>query len=174
MDLESLKDNITVSGLVKMFGNELAWNHNEQPNIMRLLFAHDRLNAVRDELSDVVMEKFTFHQLPRLIQAWKNAGEKSSFYAKLVSHASEIKKIWNYLTKGRYSIDGGVLNVTKTGSFMDIKRTVPTILGFPLNLTAVGVGHFGMDAEGCLDYYAEGWGSQKKDRFEMTGSVNPR
>eukprot|EP00118_Oscarella_pearsei_P024415 m.306011 g.306011 ORF g.306011 m.306011 type:complete len:1615 (+) comp40899_c0_seq1:1245-6089(+) len=181
LDLKSLEENMTFSGLVKILGNELVWDHVEQPSIMRLLYGNDQINSVRPIMSDIMTNDFTFYQLPRLIKAWRNSIQydqpKTWFETvkqKFSQGISSAWKIWEYLTKGVYPVGGGEINIVKTGSFLDVKRTLPTILGFPLDMTAVGVGHFGLDAEGHMIYVADEKSLGKEDRFETSGSVNPR
>lgn len=124
---------------------------------MRLLYSKDKLNILRETISEATFGRFSFDAIQNV------------FY-----------KTLDLITKGKTKVYHGEFNFTKTVRFLDIKRSIPTIMGLPLNITAVAAGHLQVDAEVAIDYCTKApivqlfFGIEPRDRIEAYGEVRPK
>ena len=154
------QENISASGFLKLLGNEIGWNHVEQGNIMRALYTNSpQLNILRETFTNALFSDFDFGKLREIVQ-------RSLEYVR-------------YLTSGKLPIYHGKTNITKSVRIFDVKRSIPTILGIPLNLTVSAAGYMKLDVEGEVCYHNEApvrslWEDKCQDRVEATGYIHPK
>jgi hypothetical protein len=154
------QENISASGFIKLLGNEIGWNHVEQGNIMRALYTNSpQLNILRETLTNAFFTEFEFGKLREIIQM-------SLEYVR-------------YLTNGKLPLYHGKTNITKSVRIVNVKHSIPTILGIPLNLTVLTAGYMKLDAEVEVCYHNEApirslWEDKCQDRVEATGYVHPK
>lgn len=154
------QENISASGFLKVLGNEIAWNHVEQGNIMRALYHNSpELHLLRKTITDATFDRFNFPTLRSILY-------KSFDYVR-------------YLASGKLPIYHGKANLTKTVRMFDIKRSIPTILGLPLNLSVSAAGHMKLDAEAEVCYKNDAplasmlW-ADCNDKIEAEGYIHPK
>ena len=124
---------------------------------MRFLYNNKNLYTLREAFTEATFGHFSFDTIQDI------------FY-----------KTLDLVVKGRTKIYQNTLNFTKTVKLAEIKRTIPTILGIPLNLTAVTAGHLQVDALAAVDYCTKSpivqllFGIEPRDRLEVYGEIRPR
>lgn len=155
---------MSASGYLKVLGQELLWEQIEQDEIMELLYNQPKINKLRKLVTDAMLDQFTY----------------DSVYDKTV-------KFIDYLRKGEYSLWKGKFNFTKTVSFLDFNKVIPTIIGMPLTLKAKATGHVQLHAASYATYRNERpfvdavpsflkkfLGLESKSQVNVYGDISPK
>lgn len=133
------------SGSVKMFGNELAWNRADEEGVNKALYDHGEVSDLRKKITDSVMSTFDFTDFRSVMGG--------------------LKDYLGWIFTKQLHIAHGEVSVSKSASLVDVKRSIPTTIGMPLNLTAVAALYTHLNADGDI------W--LKDNYIELNGHIEP-
>ena len=135
------------SGYIKAFGNELAWNRADEEGVNKALYTSDKFNNLRTIITEVVMSRFKFDHVTDIF--------------------SGVKDYLKYFITGKFPVYHNSMSVTKSSTIVDIKRSIPSIMGLPLNVTAIATVMAHLDAEGDISVV-------KSTNIEVSGEITPK
>ena len=135
------------AGYIKAFGNELAWNRADEGDINKALYTSGKANGLREIITESVMSHFDFSDM-------------RSIYGRLRDYLG-------YIFTGKLNIGHGDVCISKSATIVDLKRTVPTVIGLPLNLSALATVSTHMDVNGRM--YIDGTTTLKAE-----GDIKPQ
>lgn len=119
------------SGYVKAFGDELAWNQVDEDDINNILYSSNpEFSTLREVITQSIMSEFDFSDWRRTYNALGN-------YLK-------------YILTGKFEIINRQISVSKSASILDVKRTIPTVLGLPLSLSALATVSTSLSGTGTM------------------------
>ena len=113
------------AGYIKVLGNELSWIRVDEKTINNILYS-ETANGLRQMITESVMSHFDF-----------------SVYGR-------IRDYFWYIVTGKLNIARSDINVNKSATILDVERTIPTVLGLPLKLSASATVSTQMDVNGQL------------------------
>ena len=132
---------------MKMFGHELAWNRADEEGVDKSLYMSQSVNDFRKIISDSVMSRFDFSEFTKAMDG--------------------IRNYFDFLFTDKLHIAHSKVNFIKSASWLDLKRSSPTIIGMPLHLTTVATLHTHLSADGDISVHSS------PAAVELEGHIEP-